>query len=149
MTWYPHATVAAIIEQDNRFLMVKEKPSDGEIVYNQPAGHLDEGEGLIQAVIRETREETAWRFTPEGLVGVYRWQVPPNGATYLRFCFHGRVDDHQPELDLDTEIIEAVWMSLDELEAMQDQLRSPMVLRCIRDFRAGQQAPLHILTDLS
>ena len=149
MTWYPHATVAAIIEQDNRFLMVKEKPSDGEIVYNQPAGHLDEGEGLIQAVIRETREETAWRFTPEGLVGVYRWQVPPNGATYLRFCFHGLVDAHQPELDLDTEIIEAVWMSLDELEAMQDQLRSPMVLRCIRDFRAGQQAPLHILTDLS
>ena len=148
MSWYPHATVAAIIEQDNRFLMVKERTREGFIVYNQPAGHLDEGESLIDAVIRETREETAWGFSPRGLVGIYRWQIPPNGSTYLRFCFHGTADDHQPELGLDKEILEAVWLSLDELHEKRDALRSPMVLRCIEDYRAGNHTPLSLLTDL-
>ncbi|MCG8427858.1 MAG: NUDIX hydrolase [Chromatiales bacterium] len=149
MIWYPHTTVAAVIEHDNRFLMVKEAPNNGEIVYNQPAGHLEEGENLIEAIIRETREETNWRLNPQGLVGVYRWQIPPQGATYLRFCFHGSVEDHQPELALDPDIIEVVWMSRGELEACREQMRSPMVLRCIDDYLEGQRAPLSLLNDIA
>ena len=87
MSWAPHTTVAALIERDGRFLMVEESPDGGPTVFNQPAGHLEPGESLTQAVIRETREETGWGFIPHALIGIYRWQVPENGRTYLRFCF--------------------------------------------------------------
>ncbi|MCW8955694.1 MAG: NUDIX domain-containing protein, partial [Gammaproteobacteria bacterium] len=94
MIWKPHATVAAIIEQDGRFLMVEEE-SEGLIVLNQPAGHLDPDESLIQAVIRETREETAWQFHPEAITGIYRWQQPDTERTFLRVAFCGQVSNLQ------------------------------------------------------
>ena len=148
MTWLPHATVAAIIPQDDRFLMVQERTRGGQIVFNQPAGHLDEGESLIDAVIREVREETAWGFVPENLVGIYRWQVPPNGATYLRFCFSGHCHDHDPDRELDHCIIRAAWMTRHELALEGERLRSPMVLRCINDYLDGIRYPLDILNDM-
>jgi ADP-ribose pyrophosphatase YjhB (NUDIX family) len=148
MTWTPRTTVAAIIEQEGRFLMVEERPGDGPTVLNQPAGHLEENEGLIDAVIRETREETAWGMRPEGLVGIYRWQVPPGGLTYLRFCFHGSCLDHAPEQPLDEGILGTHWMSREEIAAQGERLRSPMVLRCIDDYLAGNHTPLDLLHDL-
>ena len=147
MIWKPHATVAAVIEQQGRFLMVEED-SEGSIVYNQPAGHLDPNESLIEAVIRETREETAWSFTPQALVGIYRWVQPETDRTYLRVAFAGNCDDHRPDLPLDDGIIRAVWMDREQLVAEKHKLRSPLVLKCIDDYLNGQLYPLDILSDL-
>lgn len=147
MIWKPHATVAAVIEQDGRFLMVEEE-SDGLIVFNQPAGHLDPDESLVEAVIRETREETAWRFLPEAITGIYRWQQPNTERTFLRIAFCGQIDDLDSEQTLDEGIIRAVWMSREQLIENQQQLRSPMVLHCIDDYLANKRYPLELLTDI-
>ncbi|MCW8945284.1 MAG: NUDIX hydrolase [Sedimenticola sp.] len=149
MIWTPHTTVASVIEKAGRFLMIEEISSSGETVINQPAGHLEEAETLIDAVIRETREETAWGFSPESIVGIYKWQVPPAEATYLRFCFHGTCHDHQPALPLDEGIIRTLWLTRDELAEQSAKLRSPMVLRCIDDYLAGCRYPLDLLNDLA
>lgn len=148
MIWTPHTTVAAIIEQDGRFLMVEEETGDDTPVFNQPAGHLEEAESLLQAVVRETREETAWGFTPQTLVGVYRWRIGPAGATYLRFCFHGTCHDHRPHQPLDTGILGTAWLTREELAAMPERLRSPLVLSCIDDYLAGQRYPMTLIRDI-
>jgi 8-oxo-dGTP pyrophosphatase MutT (NUDIX family) len=141
MRWNPEVTVAAIAPLDGRFLMVEERIS-GRLVLNQPAGHLEDGETLIEAAVRETREETAWRFHPEALVGVYLWRNPVNERSFLRFAFCGTVDDHQPTLPLDIGIVRAVWMSHEQLLAQPARLRSPLVLRCLDDFLNGKRQPL-------
>ncbi|MCW8831680.1 MAG: NUDIX hydrolase [Gammaproteobacteria bacterium] len=143
MTWKPHATVAAIVERDGKFLMVEENV-EGEIVYNQPAGHLDPHENLIDAVIRETQEETGWKFTPEALLGIYLWPQPNTDRTFLRFAFCGSCSDHQPEQELDEGILQALWMTREELQNSK-KLRSPMVLQNIEDYLSGQHYPLDIL----
>ncbi|VAW70185.1 Nudix-like NDP and NTP phosphohydrolase NudJ [hydrothermal vent metagenome] len=145
--WKPHTTVAAIIERDNRFLMVEEVCS-GKVVFNQPAGHLDPQESLTQAAVRETREETAWGFKPQYVTGIYRWQQPHTERCYLRVAFAGSCFDHQQEQPLDEGILRALWLSRDELAAEPEKLRSPMVLLCIDDYLAGRQYPLELLTDL-
>lgn len=147
MIWKPHVTVAALVEREGRFLMVEEEV-DGAIVYNQPAGHLEQGESLTEAVIRETLEETGWHFLPTALVSIYRWMKPADGGTYLRFCFAGQCERHDPARPLDTGILRAVWMTPDELRQIAPQLRSPMVLRCIDDYLAGHRHPLDLLADL-
>ncbi len=147
MNWSPHVTVAAIVERQGRFLMVEEHTGDG-IRLNQPAGHLEAGESLLQAVIRETREETAQDFRPRHLVGVYRWQVPPDGVTYLRFCFAGDSGGEIPSQAVDPEIIAVHWLSLEQLRARHAELRSPLVLRCVDDWYAGKRHPLELLRDL-
>jgi 8-oxo-dGTP pyrophosphatase MutT (NUDIX family) len=141
MGWNPEVTVAAVVRREGRFLMVEER-IDGQLVLNQPAGHLEDGETLVDAVIRETREETAWRFVPRALVGTYLWRNPANGRTFLRFAFCGDVDEHRPGQPLDTGIVRAVWLSPAELAARPPRLRSPLVLRCIDDFLQGRLQPL-------
>src|SRR3954469_23085610 len=116
MRWNPDVTVAAVVERDGRYLMVEERIA-GRLVLNQPAGHLEKGETLIDAVIRETREETAWRFTPAALVGIYLWRNPENDRTFLRFAFCGSVDDHRAEQPLDTGIVRAAWLTHEQLLA--------------------------------
>lgn len=148
MLWTPHVTVAAIAEQDGRFLLVEEIGESAGIVFNQPAGHWDEGESLLHAVARETMEETAWQFTPESIIGIYNYRNPYNHGTYLRICFAGHAHDHNPHQALDTGILRALWLSRDELNRC-DNLRSPMVLRCIDDYLAGKRYPLTLLTDIS
>jgi len=147
MTWKPHATVAAIIERDNKFLMVEELIR-GERLFNQPAGHLDPDESLFDAAIRETREETAWNFTPEAITGIYLWKHPVSSKTFLRVAFCGSCDDHQPGQALDDGIIHAVWMTRDEIVAQKNHLRSPMVIDCIDDYLAGKRFPLDLLIDV-
>jgi 8-oxo-dGTP pyrophosphatase MutT (NUDIX family) len=148
MVWKPHATVAAIVEKQGQFLVVEEK-SDGKIVYNQPAGHLDPDESLVDAVIRETNEETAWQFEPEYVTGIYQWKHPQNeDQTFLRIAFYGECHNHYAEQQLDEGIIRATWMTREELVEKETQLRSPMVLRCIDDYLAGHQYPLDILINL-
>ncbi len=147
MIWKPNTTVAAIIEESGKFLMVEEN-SGGSTVYNQPAGHLEKNETLVAAVVRETLEETAYKFVPQALVGIYTWHNTANDVTYLRFCFSGCVIHHDPTQLLDKEIVAAHWMRREELAARHKQLRSPMVMRCIDDYLAGQRYPLDVLNEL-
>lgn len=121
--------------------MVEER-IDGKLVLNQPAGHLEDGETLVAAVIRETREETAWQFVPRFLVGTYLWRNPDNGRSFLRFAFSGDVENHRPDQPLDQGIERAVWLSHVELAARPPRLRSPLVMRCIDDFLLGKSQPL-------
>ncbi len=146
MIWKPHATVAAIIERDGKFLMVEEDV-EGAVVYNQPAGHLDPGESLIHAAVRETREETAWQFRAEAMVGIYLWEQPDTKRTFLRFAFCGEAVDHDTQQALDDGILRTLWLSRDDLAAMPNKIRSPMVISCIDDYLAGKRYPLDILRD--
>jgi ADP-ribose pyrophosphatase YjhB (NUDIX family) len=141
----PHITVAAIIEVDGRFLMVEELDSAGRLGLNQPAGHLERGETLTQACIREVREESAYDFTPEYLIGVYLWTSPQHNDTYLRFAFCGQLGKHYPEQALDDGIVRAVWMSYHDIQSQTELHRSPLVLKSIQDYLAGKSFPLDIL----
>ncbi|MGQ0442760.1 MAG: NUDIX hydrolase [Methylophilaceae bacterium] len=145
--WKPNTTVAAIVEQNGQFLLVEETTERGNR-YNQPAGHLEDGETLIQAVIRETLEESAYDFSPEALLGIYHWKHPHNDTTYLRFAFIGKVGMHYPLQELDDGIIQAVWMGIDEIREKQKLMRSPQVLTCIEDYLAGNRYPLTVVTSL-
>ena len=145
--WKPHATVASIIERDGRFLIVEEM-SDGKVVYNQPAGHLDPGESLINAAIRETQEETAWQFIPDYISGIYRWDQNDTDRCFLRVAFVGSCKNHDKDQKLDNGIIRAIWLTRDEIVSQTDKLRSPMVLRCIDDYLDGKKYPLDLLIDI-
>src|SRR4030067_862594 len=147
MIWKPNVVVAAIAERDGKCLLVEEK-AEGKLVLTQPAGHLDEGESLMQAVVRETLEETAWHFTPEALVGVYRWPHPTKGITYLRFAFTGRVTRQETNRALDHDIVRALWLSPEGIRAGRARHRSPQVERCLNDYLAGRRYPLDLLKDL-
>ena len=147
MIWKPNVTVAAVIERNGKFLLVEED-SEGAIVLNQPAGHWDEGESLLEAVARETLEESAWRFSPEALVGIYHWSHPRKGITYLRFAFTGRVKEYESNRPLDNGILRTLWLTLDEIREQAHRHRSPQVQRCIDDYLAGQRYSLFLLKDM-
>lgn len=142
--WKPNVTVAALMERDGRFLLVEEETDDG-VRFNQPAGHLDEGESLVAACSREALEETAHAFTPTELVGVYQWPRPQGDITYLRFAFAGKVGARETARQLDTGILRAVWLTPAEIEACADRHRSPLVLQCVRDYLAGRRFPLDVI----
>ena len=146
--WTPDITVAAICQRDDQFLLVEERAkSTQEIVFNQPAGHLENGESVIDAVIRETLEETCCHFTPQALVGVYRY-LAPNGKTYLRFTFCGDVGDVDNSYTLDSDIIRTHWLSYTQI-SQNTALRSPIVLQCIDDYLSGMRHPLDMFRELS
>lgn len=145
MQWKPNVTVAAIVRVDNRYLLVEERADDGKTVFNQPAGHLEQGETLIAAIKREMLEETARQFHPEYLTGIYLRQDPATGITYLRFCFYGSCSDHDPLRPLDTGIIRNVWMTQEEMQASIHRMRSPLVMLSLQDYLSGRKYPLDIL----
>jgi 8-oxo-dGTP pyrophosphatase MutT (NUDIX family) len=146
--WKPNVTVAAVIEHQGRFLLVEEDTSDG-LLLNNPAGHLDPGETPEQGVIRETLEETACQFTPEGFLGMFmsRFRRTRTGedVTYLRLAFFGAASDPDLSLSLDEGIIRTVWMTADEIRSCPERHRSPLVLECLEAYLAGQRYPLTIL----
>lgn len=146
--WTPRVTVAAVIEENGRFLVVEELDA-GQRVFNQPAGHLESGESLVDAVIREVREETGRPFAPEFLVGLYRWIHPGKGLTFLRASFCGKAGEAPEGAVLDPDITATHWMSRDELAARPESLRSPLVLRGIDDYLAGRRFPLSLLVDVN
>lgn len=142
-----HVTVAALAHRSGRYLLVEERIC-GTCVINQPAGHLEIGEPLRDAVVRETLEETAHHFVPEGLVGIYRWRNPHTGDTYLRTTFFGTIAGQESGRKLDAGIVGTRWMSRRELEANRSRLRSPMVLRCVNDFENGTRHSLSVIHEL-
>lgn len=146
--WKPSVTVAAVIERDGRFLLIEEETGDG-LRFNQPAGHLDPDESLLQAVVRETLEESAHDFSPTSLVGLYlaRFVSPRTGedVTYLRVTFAGTVGA-QHDRPLDDGIVRALWMTYEELVACRERHRSDLVLQCVDDYRRGHRAPLELLS---
>ena len=127
-----------------------EETAGNRLVYNQPAGHLDPNESLLDAVVRETREETAWLFKPSALVGVYLWkkdgvdnETDPD-ASFLRFAYCGQCSDFKADQTLDDGIERALWLSKEELQNCSNQLRSPLVIQCIDDYLDGKRYPLDI-----
>jgi 8-oxo-dGTP pyrophosphatase MutT (NUDIX family) len=142
--WKPNVTVAAVVERDGRFLLVEEEANRLRVL-NQPAGHLDPGESLAAAAVRETLEETAYTFAPSALVGIYQWQHPDKNVTYLRFAFTGNLTGHDPRRKLDTGIVRALWLTCDELREQRALHRSPLVARCVEDYLAGQRYPLDLI----
>ena len=153
--WKPNVTVATVVERvregkngsEPEYLLVYEKP-DQELVYNQPAGHLDEGEGLQSAAIRETLEETGWDVELTGLIGIYRF-IAPNGITYLRHAFSARPLQHHPDQALDDGIVAAQWLTYDNIVQKKDAMRSQMVIETLDDYRKKGTYPLEILQETS
>ena len=142
MAWKPHVTVAAIIEREQRFLVVEEKTPYG-LQFNQPAGHLEENEDLIAAIKREVLEETAWNFSPDYITGVHLWRRNPESPTFVRFCFTGSCYDFQPTQKLDDGIVAVHWLTRDEIATKN--LRSPLVLSSIDEYLSGQHYPLTLI----
>ena len=143
--WTPHATVATIAVKDDKFLMVEEV-SNGKRVINQPAGHIEEGEKVIEAAVRETLEETGWHVKPTALLGLYTYTSPSNQVTYHRYCLIADILKQEPNATLDTGIIGYKWMSIEDLRASKS-LRSPMVLTCAEDFLIKSHYPLDIIIE--
>jgi 8-oxo-dGTP pyrophosphatase MutT (NUDIX family) len=140
-TWLPHVVVAALVQREGRFLFVEEETADG-LRLNQPAGHWERGETLIEAVRRETLEETAHRVEPTALLGCYTTHYARRDITYLRFAYLCDVTGFEPDCTLDTGIVRAVWLSPTELAAHAIPHRSPLVMRCVNDCLAGKHYPL-------
>ncbi len=142
--WKPHVTVAAVIERDGRFLLVEEETADG-LRWNQPAGHLEEGETLLAATVRETLEESAWHVRPTALLGVYQWRAPDSDRSYLRFAFAAEALGHEPGRSLDRGIVQAAWLGADAIAGSVDRHRSPLVLACVQAWQSGVRYPLDLL----
>jgi 8-oxo-dGTP pyrophosphatase MutT (NUDIX family) len=147
MTWKPDVTVAAVAQRDGKFLFVEER-SGGRVVLNQPAGHVEDGETFLEAVVRETLEETAWRFEPQAVVGVYVWRPPHAARTFLRVAFSGELRDHDPARPLDRGILRTRWLTRDQLHEPRLRLRSPLVTQCLDDYLAGVRHPLSLISHL-
>jgi len=143
----PEITVAAVTEDDGRFLVVEERINH-QLVLNQPAGHVEHGETLLEAVVREAREETAWLFQPLALIGTYLWRNPLNGRFTLRFAFTGTVTDHKPQQPLDSGIVTTHWLTREQLIERELRLRSPLVMRCVDDYLKGMRQALESVGNL-
>jgi len=147
MIWKPHLTVAAVIERNGELLMVQENDGDC-VVYNQPAGHVENQETFYDAIIREVNEETAWCFTPEYIVGLYKWRKLHIDRTFVRVCFSGSVKNHNPTQQLDDGILSADWIPTEQLLSMNaEKMRSPMVKKCIDDYLLGMRYPMDLITE--
>jgi ADP-ribose pyrophosphatase YjhB (NUDIX family) len=147
MSFRPDLTVAAVVEHEGRYLLVEERVGN-RVVFNQPAGHVERGESFVDAVVRETLEETARGFVPDAVLGIYTWEQPERQRSFLRVAFTGHVGDQDLARPLDRGILRSVWMSREQVITRAARMRSPMVLRCIDDHLAGKRFPLEVLTSL-
>ena len=142
----PAVTVATLVVRDGAFLVVEEITRAG-LRFNQPAGHLEPGETLVDAAVRETLEETGHRVCVTALVGIYRWQSPDSGAAFVRFAYAAEVVGHEAGRALDDGIVRVHWLDYAAIKACRERHRSPLVQRCVDDYRAGRRYPLDLVTD--
>ena len=136
-----------MIQQGDRYLLVEER-AGGRLVFNQPAGHVEAGETLIEAVVRETLEETGYAFTPKAVLGIYHWLHEEKNRSYLRIAFCGDARPPTDDPELDEVIVATHWLTREQVLARTHKLRSPTVLRCIDDHRRGLRYPLSCLAEL-
>lgn len=148
-TFQPHITVASVIEQQGKFLLVQERTREGKLVYNQPAGHLEDNETVFEAVIRETQEETGFAFQPTAIVGIYYYRLLQAATTFQRIAFVGEFSAPTVKPILDTDIVDTVWLSYEEILAYSMELRNPMVLACINDYLLEKRFPLNLIQTLA
>jgi ADP-ribose pyrophosphatase YjhB (NUDIX family) len=144
MEWVPHVTVATVVERNGKYLLVEEL-SNGKLVFNQPAGHLDANESLSEAAVRETVEETGWKVQIDGIVGIALYKSPHNQVTYHRTTFFGSAISHDPERQLDDGISRAIWMSYDEMQLAAAKMRSHLVLKAVEQYRNGHRYPVDVI----
>ncbi|MCP3908476.1 MAG: NUDIX hydrolase [Oceanicoccus sp.] len=144
MEWQPHVTVATVVEKDGKYLLVEER-CNGELVFNQPAGHLDPNETLEEAAVRETFEETGWHVKLKGVVGVALYTSPHNQVTYHRTTFYATAEEHDPQQTLDDGIQQAVWMSYEEMQANSERMRSHLVIQSIEQYQQGHRYPINLV----
>ena len=142
----PHLTTAVVVQDRDRFLLVEERIG-GQLLLNQPAGHVEAHETLPEAAVRETLEETGWLVEPTAIVGIYRWQYDFASIAYLRVCFAARCRSYVNEQILDPVIVRTLWLDYNKLKRAQN-LRSPMVLRCVEDYMSGSRYPLTLYKDV-
>ena len=133
----PNVTVACVIKCQDKYLMVEEL-IEGQLRYNQPAGHLEANESLLDACIREVYEETGVNVNPTSLIGIYQFAATDDLA-FLRFSYFAELATQLNPLPQDPAINRALWLSLTEIKALKSQLRSPLVLQCIEDQLSGKQ----------
>lgn len=145
--WQPDVTVATVVVRDGRLLCVEER-TNGHVVINQPAGHLEPDESLLEAALRETLEETAWDVRLTAFIGAYQWKAPETSRHYLRFAFAAEPVREHPGRSLDTGILRALWMTPEELAAARERHRSPLVWQVVEDFLGGRRQPLSMLHKL-
>ena len=145
--WQPDVTVATVVVRDGRVLCVEER-ADGALVLNQPAGHLEPDEGLTDAALRETLEETGWDVRLTAFVGAYQWKAPGSGRHYLRFAFAAEPLRFHPDRPLDTGIVRALWLTPAELLDARERHRSPLVWEAVADCLGGRRQPLSVLRQL-
>ncbi len=143
--WAPHVTVATVVVRDGELLLVEES-IDGHAVLNQPAGHLEPGESLAAAAVRETLEETGWTVALTAFIGTYQWTAP-DGTPFLRFAYAAEPLSHDPARPLDAGILRALWLAPAALQAEAARLRSPLVWAVVADYLAGQRYPLSLVKD--
>ncbi|HET6914121.1 MAG TPA: NUDIX hydrolase [Rhodanobacteraceae bacterium] len=143
--WCPHVTVACVVHRQDRFLMVEEDVR-GALLFNQPAGHLEPGESLLQAACRETLEETGWEIELESFIGVRQYESPEHAAHIVRFAVAAKPLRHDPRRPLDEGIVRAHWLGYPEIAALGARLRSPLVLHTLEDWLAGQRLPLSAIS---
>ncbi|MGB0134474.1 NUDIX hydrolase [Dokdonella sp.] len=146
--WCPRVTVATVVPQDDRFLLVEEIVH-GRTVINQPAGHLEPDETLQSAAIRETLEETGWHVELDCLVGIQQWTSSASGSQFVRFTFAARPLRHDPSHQLDDGILRALWLNREEIAAASPRLRSPLILSSIDDWLGGRRLPLDSISRLT
>ena len=146
--WQPDVTVATVVVRDGRLLYVEER-ANGHLVINQPAGHLEPDESLLEAAIRETREETGWNVRITHVVGAYQWKATETGRHYLRFAFAAEPLDEIPGATLDEGIVRTLWLTPQELQAEQARHRSPLVWRTVADYLGGNRHPLSLVAQLA
>ncbi|MHB1284484.1 MAG: NUDIX hydrolase [Metallibacterium scheffleri] len=139
--WRPRVTVAAVVARGDQFLMVEETIR-GALCLNQPAGHLESGEEIVDALVRETREETGWQVLPRHFIGVMPWLNPRHGDVTLRFAFAAEALRHDASQPLDAGIVRALWMTRAEIAAQSPRLRTSLVLSSIDAWLGGQRLPL-------
>lgn len=147
MTWTPHATVSVVVEHEGRFLMVEER-SNGKLVFNQPSGHVEEGELFEEAAIREALEETGYHVQLNSLIGLYTAIGEHNGVTYHRLCYTADIIRFDEKAEIDSDIVATHWLTHEELLEREDQMRSPMVLACINDYKEKRSFPLNFVRQL-
>ena len=146
--WQPDVTVATVVVRDGRLLCVEER-ANGHLVINQPAGHLEPDESLLEAAIRETREETGWNVRITHVVGAYQWKATETGRHYLRFAFAAEPLNEIPGATLDEGIVRTLWLTPQELQAEQARHRSPLVWRTVADYLGGNRHPLSLVAQLA